>query len=212
MEFFLATFTALFSVVNPFGATPLFLSLTQDMSPKLRTEQALKSSIYMVAILVVFFFAGTLILNFFGIRIEDIRVAGGILICRSAFNLLSPDSFKGKQMSKEVKKESMEKDDISFSPMAMPMLSGPGAIAVTIGFFGQAQGEWKYYVSMVLAIMSVAFLSFLILRSSQRLNKFLGKAGMASLSRMMGFIVLSIGVSMIINGLMSLAQKMLLVP
>lgn len=206
MEFFLATFTALFSVVNPFGAIPLFLSLTQDLDTSHRNEQALKSAIYMFAILVVFFFAGTLILSFFGIRIEDIRIAGGILICRSAFNLLSPDAYKGKKVSAEVEEEGLQKEDISFTPMAMPMLSGPGAIAVTIGFFGQASGL-KEYLWMVLAIVAVALLSYLVLRSSPKVNRFLGKAGMASLSRMMGFIVLSIGVSMILNGILPLAHS-----
>jgi multiple antibiotic resistance protein len=210
MEILLATFTALFSVVNPFGATPVFLALTQDMDSAARNETALKSSLYMIAILVVFFFAGTLILDFFGIRIEDIRIAGGILIAKSAFALLSPGSHRGKPLDKEVRKEGMEKDDVSFTPMAMPMLSGPGSIAVTIGFFNKANGLVMEYVYTVLAIVLVAAVTFFVLRFAEKLNKFLGKGGMAALSRMMGFIVLSIAISMIINGLLSLVQKVLI--
>lgn len=208
MEILLATFSALFSVVNPFGATPLFIALTNDLDKKTRNEQALKASIYMIGILVVFFFAGTFILDFFGIRIEDIRIAGGILIVRSAFQLLNPGSFKGKPIAKEVEQEGMEKDDISFTPMAMPMLSGPGSIAITIGMFNRARGISEYFY-MILAIVLVALLSYLILRSAQRLNKFLGKGGMAALSRMMGFIILSIGISMILNGVLPLVDRML---
>lgn len=209
MEVFLATFSALFSVVNPFGAIPLFAALTEDLDKKARNEQAMKACIYMTGILIVFFFAGTFILNFFGIRLEDIRIAGGILIVRSAFQLLSPGSHRGKEVHKDVKEEGMQKDDISFTPMAMPMLSGPGAIAVTIGMFDQAKGFMEYN-SMVIAIILVAVASFCILFSAEKLNNFLGKGGMAALSRMMGFIILSIGVSMILNGILPLVQKYIL--
>lgn len=208
MEVLLATFTALFSVVNPFGATPVFISLTQELDKKTRNEQAMKACIYMVGILVVFFFAGTFILNFFGIRIEDIRIAGGILIVKSAFALLSPGSHKGKPIAKEVRQEGMEKDDISFTPMAMPMLSGPGSIAVTIGMFDKAKGYLEY-LYMVLAIVAVATICFFVLRSAEKLNDFLGKGGMAALSRMMGFIVLSIGISLILNGILPLVERVL---
>lgn len=204
----MATFSALFSVVNPFGATPLFIALTTDLDKQTRNDQALKASLYMIGILVVFFFAGTFILEFFGIRIEDIRIAGGILIVRSAFQLLNPGSYKGKPIAKEVEQEGMEKADISFTPMAMPMLSGPGSIAITIGFFDKARGFMEY-VSMILAIILVALLSFVVLRSAERLNRFLGKGGMAALSRMMGFIILSIGISMILNGILPLVDNIL---
>ncbi|CAN5141941.1 MarC family NAAT transporter [soil metagenome] len=208
MEILLATFSALFSVVNPFGATPIFIALTNDLDKRTRNEQALKASLYMIGILVVFFFAGTFILDFFGIRIEDIRIAGGILLVRSAFQLLNPGSYKGKPIAKEVEQEGMEKDDISFTPMAMPMLSGPGSIAITIGMFNRARGISEYFY-MIMAIVLVALLSYLILRSAQRLNKFLGKGGMAALSRMMGFIILSIGISMILIGVLPLVDRML---
>lgn len=208
MEVLLATFSALFSVVNPFGATPLFIALTTDLDKKTRNDQALKASLYMIGILVVFFFAGTFILEFFGIRIEDIRIAGGILIVKSAFQLLNPGSYKGKPIAKEVEEEGMEKADISFTPMAMPMLSGPGSIAVTIGFFNRARG-FSEYLYIVLAIVLVALLSFIVLRSAEKLNNFLGKGGMAALSRMMGFIILSIGISMILNGVLPLVDNIL---
>jgi multiple antibiotic resistance protein len=203
MELVLATFTALFSVVNPFGAMPVFLALTEGYSKEAKKEQALKACIYMFCVLVVFFFAGTFILNFFGLRIEDLRIAGGLLIIRSGMSLLDPDSHKGKKLSKEVEAESMEKEDISFTPLAMPMLSGPGSIAVTIAMFGRA-GNYIDMALIVLAILLVALLSFIILRSSATLTRFLGKGGMSALARMMGFIILSIGVSLIVNGILSL--------
>jgi multiple antibiotic resistance protein len=203
---FLAIFTALFSVVNPFGAIPIFLALTNDLDIKTRRNQALKTSIYMIIILLVFFFAGKLILNFFGIRIEDIRIAGGILISITAFQLVLPGSHKGKPIAKEVQEEGMEKDDISFTPMAMPVLSGPGAIAVIIGIFNETNATIGY-INTVLSVILLAVFAYFILSYSEKIQKMLGKAGMAALSRMMGFIVLAIGVSMIMNGLLPLLRS-----
>lgn len=208
MEIFLGTLSALFSVVNPFGATPIFLSLTQENTKKEIKDIAIKTSIYMVLILTTFFLAGNFILDFFGIQVEHIRIAGGIMIVLSGMRLLRPDSEKGKMISKEVKQEGMEKDDISFTPMAMPLLSGPGSIALLIGMFDKLKGP-AYWESafIVLAIIIVSALSFIILLFSRNLNKFLGKGGMAALSRMMGFIVLSIGIGMIMNGLVPLFKQ-----
>ena len=205
MEVFLATFSALFSVVNPFGAIVIFLSLTQDYDRKVRNDMALKTAVYMTFILIGFFFAGELILDFFGIRIEHIRMAGGLIIAISGFSLLGINAHKGKPVSKSVKQEGINKEDISFTPMAMPIMSGPGAIAIMIGMFENYRGQGiMAYLYIVLAVIAVAIISFLILRSSRKLNKWLGKGGMAALTRMMGFIILSIGIGMIMNGVVPL--------
>ncbi|PIQ20251.1 MAG: antibiotic resistance protein MarC, partial [Cytophagales bacterium CG18_big_fil_WC_8_21_14_2_50_42_9] len=167
MEILLATFSALFSVVNPFGAMPVFLTLTQDDTPQHRNLMAKRASMYMVLILAIFFFAGQYVLNFFGLRIHDLRIAGGIMILKAGFDLLTTKSEPGKKVSKEVVEEGIQKEDISFTPLAMPMLSGPGAIAVSIGMFTKSLS----YLNMVLtivAIIMVAFASYFILVSSHR--------------------------------------------
>ena len=88
----------------------------------------------MVGILAVFFLTGQYVLNFFGIRIHDLRIAGGLMIMRAGFDLLTPGANK-KKISSDVVEEGQQKEDISFTPLAMPMLSGPGSIAISIGFF-----------------------------------------------------------------------------
>lgn len=207
MEIFLGIFSALFSVVNPFGAVPIFVSLTEGASFKELRKQSMKIGFFMVMILLVFFFSGNMILQFFGIQLEHVRIAGGLLISTSAMNLVGKDAYKGKFIAKEVEEESMERDDITFTPMTMPMLAGPGAIALMISLNGRAEYHGVFgSLNMVLAVLSVASLTTVILMFSDRLNKFLGKAGMSALSRMMGFIVLSIGISMIMNGLLPLLK------
>ena len=202
MEIILATFTALFSVVNPFGAMPVFLTLTQDDSPAQRNQQALKACLYMVGILAVFFLTGQYILNFFGIRIHDLRIAGGLMIMKAGFDLLTPGANK-KKISTEVVEEGQQKEDISFTPLAMPMLSGPGAIAVAIGMFTETQSYLGIALTLA-AIMLVAVASYFILISSHRLMKYMGKAGLAALAKIMGFITLAIGANFITSALIAL--------
>src|SRR5690606_22060020 len=173
MEIFLATFSALFSVVNPFGAMPVFLTLTQDDSKERRNEQARKACFYMVGILVTFFFIGQYVLNFFGVRIHDLRIAGGLMIMKAGFDLLNVKT-GGRKISKTAVEDSIHRNDISFAPLAMPMLSGPGAIAVSISMFRPGLHTFDY-VLIVAGIALVAALSFTILYFSSSLMKFMGR-------------------------------------
>ena len=191
MEVLLATFTTLFSIVNPFGAMPVFLTLTADDRASERARTALRACIYMVAILSVAFFGGQYILNFFGISIQHLRIAGGILLMRSAFELLTPGANRDR-VGPDALAESKLKDDISFTPLAMPMLSGPGSMAICIGLIRPT------YVDKAMTVFGfalVALAAFVILIFSLRLTRVLGKPGMAAMARIMGFITLAIGVN-----------------
>jgi len=194
-----ASFTSLFSVVNPLTAMPIFLSLTEDNTEKETARTARKASIYMFCVLITFLLIGTYILSFFGISLPGIRIAGGIIIMRAGFSMMNPEK-PGRKLSKEDHEAAMDKDDVSFSPLAMPLLSGPGSIAVVIGFGSQATGVVDYIITGV-AVMLTAFLAWAILRVAPWLNKLIGKTGMTVITRLMGFIALSIGVQFIINGI-----------
>ena len=123
---------SIFSLVNPLGAIPLFLSLTSDYDEPSRKKTTIQISLYTIGILVVFFWLGIYLLNFFGIDINALRIAGGLVILSSGYGLLSGQIEKSRSMSKEVKADAMERPDIAFAPMAMPMLSGPGSISYLI--------------------------------------------------------------------------------
>ena len=191
MEILLATFTTLFSVVNPFSAMPVFLTLTEGDKGTERLSTALRSCVYMVAILSVAFFGGHYILSFFGINIQHLRIAGGILLMRSAFELLTPGANRDR-VGPDALEESKMKDDISFVPLAMPMLSGPGSMAICIGLIRPTYADKAL---TLLGFVLVALASFFILASSLRLTRLLGKPGMAAMARIMGFITLAIGVN-----------------
>ncbi len=201
MGLFIATFSALFSVVNPLGAMPVLLALTANDSPAWREVQVRKAAIYLACILIVFFLIGTYILDFFGISIEGLRIAGGIIISKSGIDLLRSKSeySKGRAINKKVKEEALLKNDISFSPLAMPMLSGPGSISLLISLALELTVIWDYLL-VIAAVLVMALVTYLILRVSPRLVSFLGESGISAMSRMMGFIVLAIGIQFIANG------------
>lgn len=209
MSLFLAAFTALFSVVNPLGAMPIFVGLTADWDGKHRNQQAIKAVIAMSGILVVFFLGGSYIMNFFGITLEVLRIAGGLIIIKSGFDLLRSKHEEGRGVTKKDREEFKQREDISFSPLAMPMLAGPGSIALLIGMAAESNGVLDY-IWITVAILAVALVSFAILIVSPKVVKYLGKAGLTALSRMMGFIVLAIGIQYIANGVGPLLEKVFL--
>lgn len=195
----IASFTTLFSVVNPLTAMPVFMTLTEGDSDKEKARTARRASTFMFCVLIVFLLIGTYILSFFGISLSGIRIAGGLVIMRAGFSMLNPET-GGRKLTVEDQEAAMEKEDVSFSPLAMPLLSGPGSIAVVIGFGSQTTGVIDYIIHGV-AVLLVAFLAWGILRVAPWLNKLIGKSGMTVITRMMGFIALAIGVQFVINGI-----------
>lgn len=177
---------------------PIFLVLTEKDSVERRNRQALKASIFMSAILLSFLFGGTYIISFFGISLEGIRIAGGLMIMSWAYSLLNPKE-GGRKLSDEDEADAKEKPDISFSPMAMPLLSGPGSIAVVLSFASQDL-SFTNYALITAAIIMCSLGALIVLRIAPQFMKLLGKTGMAGFTRMMGFIALCIGVQFIING------------
>ncbi|MEN0004011.1 MAG: MarC family NAAT transporter [Bacteroidota bacterium] len=205
MELFLATLAALFSVVNPIGAVPVWLALTPDYTKADRNATAFNTSLYFAIILLSFFFAGSYILNFFGISVNAIRIAGGLVILSSGYSLLEGKFAESRAMNSKVKAEALEKEDISFSPMAMPMLSGPGSISLLISTYADTS-SWLDRGVVAASIVVTAVIVLFILRSAPWLFKLLGVAGLKSLSRIMGFIVMSVGIQYIISGVVALVK------
>ncbi len=199
LTLFIAAFTSIISVANPLAAIPVFLSLTEGNTDSERVGIAQKASFYMFLVLAIFLLAGTYIMSFFGISLPGIRIAGGLIILRAAYAMLNPSESERK-ISAEAEEAAKEKQDVSFSPMAMPMLSGPGSIAVVIGLASQASGIIDLIV-MTAAIILVAVISYGLLRLAPFSQKYIGPTGMGAITRMMGFIAMAIGVQFILNGI-----------
>jgi multiple antibiotic resistance protein len=208
LEFFFVIFGALITVVNPIGAIPMYLSLTGDFTNKERNDTALNTSIYFILILLSFFFAGSSILNFFGISINAMRIAGGLIILTTGYALLSGKFEESRAINKAVKAEAKTKSDVSFSPLAMPLLSGPGSISLLVGW-NTEYTEWDKQLLIAGAVIFTGAMVYLVLRFAPFSFKVLGHTGLKAISRIMGFIVMAIAIQYIITGIVSLVTDLI---
>lgn len=199
----LTTFLALFPITNPFGNAGIFLSLTAGQGTKERQRLALRGAIFMFCILESFLIGGGFILRFFDLSLAGIRIAGGLLIARFAFNQLQPK--RENTQSDEEQAEAMEKEDISFSPLAIPLLAGPGAIATVMSISSLVQAPALVsYAAFSVGILLASIACWIVLRQAEGMVRFLGVNGANALTKIMGFLLLCIGVQLIINGIVEL--------
>ena len=197
-ELILGTIIALLPLINPLASAPSFLAITQGDSPERRQEQLRHACMYMVVILVGFLVGGTFIMGFFGISIPGLRIAGGLLVAGIGSTMLMAMPVENSE-DDPARRAARAKRDVSFSPLAMPMLSGPGAIAVTVGFTSLAT-QWLDYVAIILGIITVAIITYVTLSLSERVVMVIGTNGMNALSKVMGFLILCIGIQFVVNG------------
>jgi len=196
----LGTISALLPIANPLTTVVILPAIAGHLSPPERARQVKRACYYMAAILVVFLLVGALLMDFFSISIPGLRIAGGLIVCKFGFNMLFPptEHAQGPKIN--------AKHDISFSPLAMPTLSGPGSIAVVISMSTGVHSQtalpiWLGYLSVVIGILLVAYIAWLVLHASERLTSMLGKDGIEAVSRIMGFLLICIGVQFVINGI-----------
>ncbi len=205
MELFIYLFAALFSVLNPIGTVPIFVGLTQHDDIRERSRISLWTAIDVFLILIISFFVGQYVLDFFGISIDALRIAGGLIIVNSGFALLSGRFTKTRGINKKVEHEVQNRNDIALTPLAIPMLAGPGSISLLIAFY-QEHHEVNEMIIGSLAIFAVAVVIFIILRSAHYLAKILGTAGIVAISRIVGFIVIAIGIQYIVGAIVSIIR------
>jgi MarC family membrane protein len=206
MEIFIFLFAALFSVLNPIGTVPIFVGLTQDYTKKERARVALWTGFNVFIILIISFFIGQYVLEFFGITITALRIAGGIIIASSGFGLLNGNFSKNKGINKKVQEDIENRNDIALTPLAMPMLAGPGSISLLIAYYQEHHETTADIVFSCLAILVVSILIYIILRSAHYLAKYLGASGIVAISRIVGFLTIAIGIQYIISSVLSIIR------
>lgn len=205
MELFLILLGALFSVLNPIGTVPIFVSLTQDYTKKERSYLSLRTAINVCIILLISFFVGQYVLTFFGITISALRIAGGIIIASSGFSLLNGKFSKNRGINKKVEEDISTRNAIALTPLAMPMLAGPGSISLLIAFY-QEHNSTSEIIFSSFSIIIVSLLIFIILRSAHYLAKILGASGIVAVSRIIGFLTISIGIQYIISATLAIIR------
>ena len=196
LPFALLCFTSFFTLTNPLGTMPVFLTMTNGMSDDERKTIVRRATIVSFITLMVFTFSGQFLFKFFGSSTNGFRIAGGIIIFTIGFDMLQARYSKAKLKDDEVK---TYVNDISITPLAIPMLCGPGAIANGIMLMEDANTLIKK-ILLVSVIASVYFITFLILRASTRLNKYMGETGNNVMMRLMGLILMVIAVECFVSG------------
>ena len=203
LSYVLSTFGALIPIVNPFSTAPLLVSLTTSYTKAERLDVVRRACIYMFCILVAFLVAGGLIMQFFGISVPGLRIAGGLVIAFVGFRML----FSVPEESEGMDAKPSPKRDIAFTPLAMPSLAGPGSIAVVIGMSSTAQAEnfaILRHALIAVGIALTALFCYFVLRSATNLAKVLGPSGVSAMTGIMGFMLVCIGVQFVINGVTQL--------
>ncbi|WP_025732622.1 MarC family NAAT transporter [Carnimonas nigrificans] len=201
---------SLLPVANPLTSMSLLLSLGHGLSAAERNRQVFKSAIYVGVILLACFYGGSLIMSVFGISLPGLRLAGGLIVCYIGFTMLFPSD----QPSEEDAQHAMLSDEekarpyvrnIAFVPLALPGTAGPGAIALVISMASsinpQERGSLALNLSVFATILIVAGVYWLVLRSSGVIMKALGESGLDAISRLVGFLLIGMGVQFGINGI-----------
>ena len=196
----------LFPIINPVSTAVLLLSISEHLSKEERNRQVKWACIYMTAILVTFLLAGHLIMTAFGISIPGIRLAGGLVMGILGYRMLFPGEHR---ITANGRQEARQKPKLSFSPLAMPSLSGPGSIAAVITISSTIDGHHGIdkamaFSGVVVAIILTAIISWLILHGAGFLQRYLGVNGVDTLSRIMGFLLVCIAIQFAIAGIRDL--------
>jgi multiple antibiotic resistance protein len=196
--FFLYVFASFFTIVNPLQATITFVTLTSGISSDERKSMSLRTTFIAFIIALLFAIGGDLILQFFGITVDSLRVAGGILLFLVAIDMLKGEKEQKKVTDVELQDANL-REDISVFPLATPLLTGPGAITTVIVQMGDALTIFQKALVIIALILTFAA-SYIILRFSAYIDKVLGVTGIMVMSRIQGLVLGAIAVNFVATG------------
>lgn len=192
----LLCFTSFFTLTNPLGTMPVFLTMTNGLSENQRQHIVKRATIVSFIILISFTLFGQFVFKFFGISTNGFRIAAGFIILKIGYDMIQARYSNAKLKDNEIK---AYVNDISITPLSIPMLCGPGAIANGIILMSDAK-TFELKVTLILTIAIVYLLSYIILRLSTRLVKFMGETGNNVMMRLMGLILMVIAVECFVGG------------
>src|SRR5215467_9887937 len=198
LTLFFGMFTTLLAIINPLEALPIFLKLLEGKSEEEHRRVARRSCFYAMLLAFFFLFFGQLIMWIFGVPLSMVRIVGGIILMRIGFSLFSPSS-SADSMTGASGSSTQENEDVSFVPLAMPIMFGPGAIATILGMVSlvkHSEFEVVSAVAMCLAIIATMLVTYLLLASAKRVLRRIGAKGIDAATRIVGFFVSTMGMSL----------------
>jgi multiple antibiotic resistance protein len=210
---FLLAFPALFSIVNPVGAALIFNEIMEGRSRSERQHMADRIAVYSTIVLLVSLWLGGYVLNFFGVSLEALRIAGGLVVAIRAWSLLMQPGVHEDRKTSQAEPAQYDGDDVAFFPLTMPFTTGPGTIAVAVALSSQrpasGAGLLSFFGGMSLAAVCIAGLIWFCYRWSDNVMALLGNSGARVFSRLVAFLLLCVGVQIIVTGVIGVGDVML---
>jgi multiple antibiotic resistance protein len=197
LRFALITLGSVLFIVDPIAVIPTYLVITQDESAAERQRTARRACIAMVLLLTAFAATGTALFSVLGITLAAFRTAGGLILWFVALDMLHGE--RRTQEGRDEVAEGRAKDDVALTPLAIPMLAGPGAISTVIVVSGQARGAGQT-IAVYIAIVLTGLASYVALRIGEPLLRRIGKTGIRVVTRIMGLILAALAVQFVLSG------------
>jgi multiple antibiotic resistance protein len=193
---FIRALVGVFVIVNPFGNVPIFISLTSKLTSEERRNAIIKSMIIATAILLVFALIGKVLFDLLNVTLDSLRIAGGLLMLAIAFDMLM-----GKSPASRIDEEE-ERESVAVTPMATPLLAGPGAMTTVMIYMNDAPTQ-VMKGSILVAIMIAMAAGFIILINCETVYNLIRKDGARVLTKIMGIVLATIAIEMVVNGLLN---------
>ncbi len=197
LTLWLLYFTSFITLMNPLGVMPVFMSMTSDLDRKQRRTTAFKALLTAFSTLIVFAFGGQMLFDFFGISVSGLKVVGGILFFIMGYDMLNARLSRMKIGEEDVK---TYVEDISITPLGIPMIAGPGSITNAIILMDQSK-QMNEKIILITAILAVCLIVLTILLSATKIMRILGETGNKVLMKLMGLIVMVIAVEFFFTGI-----------
>ncbi len=197
--FIVLSFWSLFVIVDPIGSVPAFLAMTEGDSPQDRVRMAKLASLVTFFVLLTFSLVGKWILSAFGITLPAFEIAGGIVLLKVALDMLQARQTAIKETPEE-QAEGATKEDIAITPLAVPILAGPGAITAVVLLSGQAT-SFSYQSVVVCNVLLVSLITFLTLRIAALRSSIFSAITLKIIARVMGLLLAAIAIQFILNGI-----------
>ena len=205
--FALLVFTSFFTLINPLGTMPIFMTMTSTLSKQRRKQTAKKATLIAFFTIVAFAFSGHILFNFFGISVNSFRIVGGVIFFTMGWDMLQARLGHIKHTEDEDKINAYI-DDISVTPLAIPMICGPGAITNAIILMEDAH-NYTQKIILIVVIALVLLITYLILIGASKITDRLGETGNKVMMRLMGLIVMVIAVEFFFSGLKPIILNMI---
>ncbi|WP_392561569.1 YchE family NAAT transporter [Orbus sturtevantii] len=207
LQIYVKFLVGLFAIVNPVGLLPVFISLTDNLDSESRNQTNRTANIAVAIILIISLLAGSIVLDIFSISINSFRIAGGLLVVMIGMTMINGKLGENKQ-NKEELSESITKSSVALIPLALPLMGGPGAITSMI-VWSTNYPSFSNLVGFIICILVFCSCCWLLFRSAPFITRALGRTGLNVVTRIMGLLLMALGVEIMIGGIRNIFPGLL---